>query len=59
VFGGCDQTKLRARSDHLPNAFFCGLTDRIEPIVVSEHTLGLCGHIGHGRNVYTISTMYC
>jgi hypothetical protein len=34
----CDQTKLRPCSDHLPNAFFCGLTDQIDPIVVSEHT---------------------
>jgi hypothetical protein len=25
--------------DHLPNALLCGLTDRIELIVVSEHTL--------------------
>jgi hypothetical protein len=35
---GCDQTKLRPRSDHLLNAFFCRLTDLIEPIVVSKYT---------------------
>jgi hypothetical protein len=37
-YDGCDPIKLRPYSDHLPNAFFCGLTDRIELIVVSEHT---------------------
>jgi hypothetical protein len=35
---GCDQTEFHPCSDHLPNAFFCGPIDRIEPIVVSEHT---------------------
>jgi hypothetical protein len=30
---------IRPNSAHVPTAFFCGLTDRIEPIVVSEHTL--------------------
>jgi hypothetical protein len=36
---GCDQIKLRPRSDHLLNAFFCGLIDWIEPIFDFEHTL--------------------
>jgi hypothetical protein len=29
---------IRPNSDHLSNAFFCGLTDRIQLFVVSEHT---------------------
>jgi hypothetical protein len=55
AMGAIDQTKLRPRSDHLPNAFFCSLTDRIEPIVVSEHTLSYDNAISL-HNVAAFST---
>jgi hypothetical protein len=62
MFGKCclkcygrDETKLRSRSDHLPSAFFCGLTDRIEPIVVSEHTHNKCERIDKSNLCTTLT----